>query len=1238
VKSRSQVVSLVAVFAFAFALMAAISPAALAGLSEAYFSDVNGNPKSVWKVGETLYITVISHDENRDSDEVELIDTRFLCETHTTVPVPCVEVWDPNTKDSESNYGTIILVETGSNTGIFRSQTGILIRPLEDDPGYQENGTLEVIFGDTIVLRYQSASDDNDVDLDLAKIDSNRSTIRITDQAGQDVPVWQIGQQVWVTVEDPDADIDPLAPAIKGVTLWNPRCVWNVLERLGAPRTDDPEPTPCGGPVAYDAALKNIAQNAGLNPNPFMASLILYETGPSTGVFRNVNGITLFDDLGPTRQFNTVTTAFQLFVNHKDTIAAFYRRPTITGALPQVPEAPGPLQTDNCSPNSIVDCSRTLPAQVTPGETFDVTVEITAKQAVRLIGLSESAPDGFSLINIKSTSPEPENAAIRGDRLRAAWDGNIQAGDTFRITYTLQAGAQLGPVKIRGVILNPLPTVPLISEINVVSGSASSAGVVAQTESVSAQASNATYSLVRNAPSTAGVGETFTVNLEFTANQALTFVSIREDYDGLTLVDIGTLLQDAGTTLRGIIPGAAAGDSQSFSYQLSCPREGDFTITGRAETRGVDPVIETTTVTCGEGGGQQLPVTPPAGLVTGFNRGRAGFNDPQDFALAQAKVGHLNPATLSFTDHDGNEVTEFDLGKDLFLTLVDDDQNIDSDHVDTVCVQLFNVNGGREGDTPGIARNLNPLFKDDMRACNEDHVRDLFMWRTGVRLVETGLNTGIFRNPDTIKLIAICAPEEADVYPFDSDPLQTLNIQIHKMNLTGQPIFKPGLHDEDPDEWWAEPSVQVGTALKPCVPMNPTNQEEAAQEFPFPFELGPDGVVHPDAMKIAGEDVPHKIAAHAGDVIYAVFQDQVVDPHDIVYATTNVSDFQSFDGTNNNIEWVDVNGNPVDTYKIGQDVFVKLRDDNRNVHDDVVDKVDILVLDRNSGDWENVILEETGSDTGVFQNHAGLSLQPALTPGAVRVNNNRLEMFDRDVIEAHYQDNFNVKDYSAAWIRLIPQPGPGPSGPVAPSPVSVSFSDSSGRSVAEFGAGDAVFSTVTDSSANISSATVDVLVDAVTITNTRTGASVTVSATETGANTGSFLTDAVSTSQTGGGGQLEVEPGDTLEVTYKNVNDTAEVVSSLFDCTGGRNVPNPFSNSTTFEAVGSGVVELNVHVYDLNGNMVADLNANSDQVIWDGRNGSGSSLAAGVYLYVVECNGRNGETVTTGIQKAVKVY
>ncbi|MBI1730535.1 T9SS type A sorting domain-containing protein [Candidatus Acetothermia bacterium] len=1233
-KSRSQVVTLMAVLALVFAITAIFSPAALAGRSEAYFSDVSGNPKTNWKVGETLYVTVISHDENRSSDEVEMIDTRFHCETHTTVPVPCVEIWDPNTKDSESNYGSLILTETGSNTGIFRSQTGILIKPLEDDPNYDENGTLEVINGDTIALRYQSASDDNDIDLDLAKISSTRATIRITNQAGQDVPVFQLGQQVWITVEDADADINPLSPdSVKGVTLWNPRCVWNVLERAGAPRSDNPQPKPCNGPVAYDASLRHIAENAGINPNPFMDSLILYETGPSTGVFRNVNGITLLDQLGPDVQFPNVTTAFQLFAQHKDTIVAFYRRPTITGSLPQLPPQPSPTQTDLCTQNAIVDCKRTLPTQVSPGETFDVTIEITAKQAIKLVGISESAPAGFSFINIKEQSPQTTNAAIRGDRLRAAWDGNIQAGQTFRITYSMQAGSQVGPAKIRGVVLDPLPTVPLISAFNVVAASSSASAAGVSSAGVSAQATGAIGSLVRTAPTQANVGEPFTVKLHFGAGKALQFVSIKEDYDGLTLVDIGTLLQDQGTTLRGIIPGAAAGGSNDFSYQLKCPAEGTFTITGKAETKGETAVVETSTVKCGKGGGQTPP--PPTGVVTGFNRGRGGFNDNQDFALAQAKVGHLNPATLSFTDINGNPITELGLGKDVFITLVDDDQNMDSDHVETLCVQVFDVNGGHEGDTPGIARDLNPLFKDDPRACMEDHVRDLFMWKTGVKLVETGTNTGIFRNPDTLKILPICAPAEADVYPFDTDPLQTLNIQIHKMNLTGQPIFKPGLHSDDPAQWWAEKSVRVGTVLKPCVWNSPAESDLADKEFPFPTDFGLD---NPDAAKIPGEDVPWKIAAHAGDVLYAVYQDQLVDPYDVVYATAPIADFETFDGTTNNIQFVDENGNPIDTYKIGQDVFVKLRDDDRNSSADVVDKIDILVLDRNSGDWENVILEETGANTGIFMNSKGLSLQPALTPATVRINNNRLEMFDRDVIEAHYQDNFNAKDFSAAWIRLIPQPGPGPSGPGPVTPVSVHFSDSTGRTVTEFGVGDSVYAAVTDTAANISSSTVDVIQGQVKINDLRTGVSVTVNATETGPNTGTFVTDPVSTSTTGGGGMLEVEPNDTLQVAYKSVNDQANVVSSQFSCTGAKNVPNPFQATTNFQAVGSGVTKITVHVYNLAGQHVALISANSDKVMWDGRMSDGSSLAAGVYLYFVDCSGRSGESVTTDIMKLVRTH
>jgi len=629
--------------------------------------------------------------ENRDSDEAELIDARAVCQTHTGVDVPCVEIWVPNTKDSETNQGSLVFVETGPNTGIFRSQTGILIRPVEADPGFQENGTLEVFAGDTIVVRYQSPADATDVSLDLAKVSSTAGVVRITNQAGREVPVWQVGQQLFVVVEDPDANLDPLKPdTIKGVTLWNPRCVWDVLERAGQPRTDQPEPTPCGAPVGFDDRL---AQRF---PDKFQPGLTLTETGPNTGVFRS-SGITLTDNLGPVRQFPGAPTALQLFVNHKDTIVAFYRQPTLAG----------------------LECARTVPVRVAPGQTFNVVLTITANQDLQLVAVREQAPPGFRFGQVQAT-PQPQSVGTDG-ALRAAWNGSIPAGTTITLTYELTAGPTPGTFKIP------------------VAGSGLRAQGVQE---------NASFRAERQVPARVSVGQTFDVMLTVTAKTALPAVSVKEDFGGLALVDPGAdFIGVENTTLRGLMIQPAAGTAQTFRYTLRCDAEGTY---------------------------------------------------PQDFALAQVKVAHANPGKIKFVDVNGNELKEFAIGTEFFIQVEDPDQNVDSDHVETICVQIFNVNGGREGDTPGVARPFQPLLKNQPGACLEDHVRDLSMWKTGVQLVETGTNTGVFRNPDALKIIPICDLPETDPYeePFATKPAETDNVQIHRLN------------------WWQK--VKERTALKEC--------------------------------------------------------------------------------------------------------------------------------------------------------------------------------------------------------------------------------------------------------------------------------------------------------------------------------------------------------------------------------------------------------------------------------------
>jgi len=1197
VKNRSHVVTLMAALIFAFAMIAVISPAALAGRSEVYFSDVNGNPKAEWKVGEVLYITVVSHDENRDSDEVELIGARSTCKTHTGVDVPCVEIWDPNTKDSETNLGQLVLVETGINTGIFRSQTGIVIFPNEAD-ATPENLRLEVYQGDTIMVRYQSPSDANDIALDIAKIGTTRGIISITTQGGQENPVWQVGEQIWVTVVDPDLNVDPLkVDKIKDVALWNPRCVWDVIERAGKPRTDQPEPKPCGTPVGFDSRLKDQF------PGNFNDSLTLVETGPNTGVFRNVNGITLTDQLGPKREFPTQPTADFLYVNHKDTIVAFYRLPTIMGVeVTTRPEVE--TRTDPCIYTKGLSCEQIVPTQVTPGAEFEVTINITPTVDTKAVVLKEILPSGFSFVNVEMNP----NGAIVGESagtIRAFWNGNVVGGQTLSITFKLRAGAALGDFTLRGTITTrePQGAGVLRSTLSVVA--ATSQGLSLSPAAQQTQTGDLRVELTAS-PTQVAAGGTFTVRLNVTPLTANTgFIAARVNFDGLKVENKGSFTRVSGNELVGIVLGPVVDRTETLEATLRCTASESVTLSAQVIPQNVPAVNVSATVTCGAAGPEQP-------TEVGFHRGKAGPNDPQDFALAVAKVGHHNPAQLFFTDKEGNKIqgmqvgdlNTLPLGSEFFITLIDDDQNMDSDHVETVCVQVFNVNGGREGSTPNVAVDPN-----SPNACKEDHVRDLFMWKNGVKLVETGPDTGIFRNPNALKIIPICEWPETEEYNFDTDPKDTKNTQIHKIG-------------------WSS-GIPEQTVLKDCHPST-LHYDEGRREFGI--ESSP---THDPTS--AGSDVAGIIAAHAGDVVYVVYQDQLVDPFDIMYATALVQDFESI----GELAFINADGSPADTFKVGQDIFIRLVDNDRNISSDVVDKVKVLVLDRNSGDWEDIVLEETGADTGEFINAEGLSLQPATSPGVIRINNDRLEIFDRDTIEVHYQDNFNSKDYRAAWIRLVPQPEPGPGVP-APAVSETRFTDAQGREVADYAVGDTVYVTVSDDSQNVSSAVQDVIFGAIVVTNLRTGQSVTVDATETGPDTGLFISDPITTGATGSGAMLEVEDGDALEATYTDPadptdtsSDTIQIVTRVFSCTDARNWPNPFTISTTFEAIGTGIAAISVGVYDLSGRLVAQLTASGTQVPWDGRTDLGESLSSGVYLYQITCSGRAGETATLAVEKLV---
>jgi len=678
--------SLIAVVAFIVGLTA-MAPAALASKGQVLLTDINGTPKQYWRVGETIFVTVIDPDENRDSDEVEVLAGGLKTQLDQDVPVveicagPCPDY--PGYRVDSDYINTLVsglvLQETGANTGVFRSQTGILItKRLIGATGPVCSGTcgaasdlaLEVFDTDTIFVRYQDPTNPNDISIVLGKIYSGatpgergRAIISITDAAGNPTTLTDVGRTIFVTVNDPDENTNPATLQTVTVILRNERRFFGA-----------------NVPTEPDSDL------------PSQVELTLVETGPDTGVFRNIDGIVIVDEKNQGRSMG----ATEFFARDKDTLVAYYTRPA--GGFVPTPPQPGETRTD-VGENALAKCERIVPVRLATGAEREITVRCTAKQQLTALIISDKPDAAFT---------------VTGDT-RGGTISPLAPGAKFELKYRIRAGAAPGTFAITGSATpataagaDPANTITWTSNIEVTATGAASAFAELKVTTVD----SSLVSVTRDIPDRVEANKEFTVIVKVTAKQALRALLINDNVDGCTLA--------GGTVSRaGTITPLNPGQSFEHRYKLTCP-EGNITITGA--------------ITPATSAGSQAPVTITSTFVSGAGpTGMAGMgdvNDPHDFAIAQVKVAHRNPARIAFTDATGREKTQLRIGEDVFVQVEDRDQNADSDRVERIVVAVYDVNGGSEQQ---------------------------------LILHETGINTGVFRNPGPLAIVpkytAACADQ-----------------------------------------------------------------------------------------------------------------------------------------------------------------------------------------------------------------------------------------------------------------------------------------------------------------------------------------------------------------------------------------------------------------------------------------------------------------------------------------------
>jgi hypothetical protein len=875
-KSKVQVASLIAVIAFIVGVTA-MAPAALASKGQVLLTDINGTPKQYWRVGETVFITVIDPDENRDSDEVEFLTGSLKTQLGDEVPVvqlcagPCPDYPGMVSGDYVSSMNGLVLQETGVNTGVFRSQTGILItKAMLGQAPNTGDLQLQVFDTDTLFVRYQDPTNPNDISIYLGKIYTGtapgtraRAIISITDAGGNPVSVTDIGRTIFVTVIDADENTSPTTIETVKATLVNARTKQSL-------------------------------------------ELTLVETGPDTGVFRNVDGIILVDPKNKGRSLGA--TEFEAL--DKDTILAFYQAPA--GFAPAPPPPPVGTRTDRAE-SALAVCERVVPASLKPGQEAEITVRLIAKQPLTAAIISDRPDPAFT---------------VTGDT-RGGTISPLAPGQKFELKYRVRAGAAPGTFSITGTC-TPATAAGVGESITVTSNiqvaAASAASAFAELKVTTVESPLVTVS--RDIPDVVAADKEFTVKVKVTAKQPLRALLINDNVDGCTLA--------GGTVSRaGTITPLSPGEFFEHQYKLVCP-QGPVTITG--------------TVTPVTAAGAQAPVTISSSFTVGAvpapMLGMGDVNDPHDFAVAQVKVAHRNPARISFVDATGREVTELRIGQDVFVQVEDPDQNADSDRVERVVVMLFDVNGGQELEV----------------------------------LVETGVNTGVFRNPGPLKIVpkAVAAcPNPDDLTVFGKGP---------------EIVFTPTVDEPNDGQ-----------------------------------------------LAVARDDVIY--ATYFDDDVAMIESiDEIkraLDAFDVIAITATIKPY-AFDQFDKKLRFVDDAGRPISEYKVGMDVFVQLEDPTLNFKSDLVEQIPVIVLDRNTGDRECVTLQETGPNTGIFRNQQGLPLRRGL-PSDITRGDGILQMQDRDNIEAHFQAADNPQDYAATSIGIIPLFEP----PVPPPRPTVKFDPAS---------------------------------------------------------------------------------------------------------------------------------------------------------------------------------------------------
>lgn len=117
--------------------------------------------------------------------------------------------------------------------------------------------------------------------------------------------------------------------------------------------------------------------------------------------------------------------------------------------------------------------------------------------------------------------------------------------------------------------------------------------------------------------------------------------------------------------------------------------------------------------------------------------------------------------------------------------------------------------------------------------------------------------------------------------------------------------------------------------------------------------------------------------------------------------------------------FTDASGTPRSSFRIGQQVFFRVRDPDNDISSGVDQlRRAVTIQNPHTGDGEIITLVETGTHTGTFWGPAGRLIQLVSPTGRAIWNDGQLEAFDNDTITGQYTDPNDPTDSCIAVAKV----------------------------------------------------------------------------------------------------------------------------------------------------------------------------------------------------------------------------